>query len=314
MLGKILFVHFEQGGIPEAIKNAFSRMAIKVHEIGIDNLKIATDQLHQDVTIFFHPYYEHLDNYLETIASTGGHKILWDMECPWEIGWVEKYHHFFSYILLHDLKSVEYINSFTGNKATHVPHAVDPSIHRPMEVPYEFRSDLCFVGAAYPSRMRFFREVLPQLTDYMVTIVGTGWEFLPSTEKQRIINTGCSGQDYIKFINGAKINLNLHRLNEEQSFQNKGYIKASSPNNRFFEIWACNAFQMVDKVREPEIGKYYAPLSLPTFDDPQDFIDEFRSCIGNIGKRKTIAEDFYHKTLELHTYEKRITNIIANLI
>ena len=50
----------------------------------------------------------------------------------------------------------------------------------------------------------------------------------------------------VKYINGAKLNLNLHRLNSDLDMANKRNIQPKHLNNRFYEISACGSTQIVE--------------------------------------------------------------------
>lgn len=300
------------GGIFPGLRNTLDRMKADYIEVPIWNMEEANEKFKPQTIIFFHHFLKEFDKeIIDRINAIKVHKLLWDHEAPWEIDYIRKYHHFFSKVLLQDKASVAALASEDPNKFIFMPHAADRDLSIPIDVPFEYRSDLCFIGAAYPSRLRFFREILPQLKDYRVVIGGTGWEFLPDTTGQKIINTGVEAEEYIKYYRGAKVALNLHRLSQEMPIANTGMVKASSPNNRFFELNMMGCFQMVDYVRFPEIFEYSGSVS---FKGSADFLEQFYPLVNDNSERKRIAEKIQKETLEKHSYENRFSEIFAKII
>lgn len=309
MLGNVLFVHPSYGVAPQGLVKLFKKRAIDCRECGMWDVPEVLKQYSPSVTFVFHPWLKEFGKELETLQTIPGHKFLWSWEEPWEIDYTAKYASFFTNVITQDKNSMNVLQGRVG-KGIHIPHGVDIEIFKPQDIAYEFRSDICFVGAAYPSRLQFLRTVLPQLKDYMVSIVGTGWEFLPNTDNQKVINNGCSGYDYVRYINGAKININLHRKSLEVTMANETKIEASSPNNRCFEIPACNAFELVDELRCPELYDYYPQNIIPTFSDAADFVAKIKYYLEHSEERKQKAQSAYEATLALHTYEHRVQKLM----
>jgi spore maturation protein CgeB len=320
MMGRVLLVTFEFGGLPigfldnligtfEGTGNEFKTCSFG-HE-----LELYASDFNPTTYIFFHPWMKDFESKGEVIDKLGGHKILWSMEDPYEIDLIVKYHHHFGYILTTDKNSAEYLQKTVG-KGTHLPHGAIPNVHKPMEVPWQYRSDLCFIGNAFPSRLRFFRKVLPYLKDYHVLIGGTGWAMLNDIYGQHVINCGVSAEDYIRYINGAKVNLNLHRLVDDMSIANENHIMPSSPNNRFFEIQACRGVQMVDDSRNPEIFEYYNRTEITDFDvnNTEDFVRRFEFIVSDKELRMERAKKAYDRTLKDHIYERRFAQILGELL
>lgn len=311
MLGKTLFVTSRFGGLPDGLINSLKRMKVDYIESPIWNLEESYTQFKPQVIIFFHHFIKEFTDEMDRLDKLQCHKVYWSWEEPWEIDYTLLIAPHFSFVFTQDRVGAETINIHFPNKAVYVPHAADPESCKQVDVPFCYRSDVCFIGAAYPSRLNFFREVLPKLKDYKVVLGGTGWEFLPDTKGQKILNSGVGAEDYIKYVQGAKININLHRLSDEMPIANKEKICAVSPNNRFFEIYMCGGFQLVDDVR-PDIAMFYDQTI--TFSSPSNFIELFYEWIRDEGLRKILMKQNYEETLKKHTYENRFTEIISKVI
>jgi spore maturation protein CgeB len=311
MLGRIMFVTSKYGGIFPGLYNSLKRMKVDFIETPIWNMEESYEKFNPQVIIFFHHFIKEFTDEMERLDKLSCHKVYWEFENPWEIDYTIQIAPHFSFVFTQDRTSMAEINSFYNGKAIYVPHAADPESCKKVNVPFQFRSDLCFIGAAYPSRLKFFREVLPQLKDYKVIIGGTGWEFLPDIQGQKIINTGVDSFDYVRYVQGAKVNVNLHRLSDEMPIANKNNIQASSPNNRFFEIYMCGGFQLVDSVR-PDLEQFYPDVH--SFSSVGEFIEMFHYWTELNEARKREAKDMYEQTLEKHTYERRFIDIISKVI
>lgn len=315
MLGKIMFVVSRYGGIFPGMRDSLKRMDVDFTEVPIWNMEEGYEKLKPQTIIFFHHFLKEWDtSIIDRIDKLSCHKLYWDFEMPWEVDFIRQYHHHFTHVILQDKNTTDILNAeVQQGKFIFCPHAADKDLATTIDVPFAYRSDLCFIGAAYPSRLKFFREVLPQLKDYKVVIGGTGWEFLPDTNGQKIINTGLGAEEYIKYYKGTKVALNLHRLSDEMPIANTGMIKASSPNNRFFELNMMGCFQMVDNIRFPEIDNYYlSDYSL--FKDTKHFLTSFEVYIADVNERKRIAKEIQKETFEKHSYENRFSEILAKII
>lgn len=313
MLGKLLFITSRYGGLPQGLINSLKRMKTDYLETPIWNMEEAYNTFHPSVIIFFHHFLkEWTEEEPKRIQALGCHKIYWDWEMPWEFDYLVQYHYLFGYILVQDRSAASHLANHINNKVIFVPHAADRESCKRLDiVPFKYRSDLCFIGSAYPSRQRFFRAVLPFLKKYKVVLAGPGYEFMPDLAGQELL-TNAIGEDYILYTNGAKIVLNLHRESLELTQANKNSVPASSPNNRVFEVNAMGSFQMVDSLRMPELKEYYP--SIITFENPQDFIQKFSIWIKDDDGRQQIAQANYERTLQFHAYENRFSEIISNLI
>src|SRR5712692_720392 len=84
---KTLFCFYEYSGFIISIQNhiiaALEELAIEIKVCHISGLKEATSSFQPVMTIHFHPN-RLVYQYLDEIRELGGHKLLWDMESPYE--------------------------------------------------------------------------------------------------------------------------------------------------------------------------------------------------------------------------------------
>ena len=247
---KTLLVYSELSGfaiqIKEHIFQALQELEIESKECFIEDVKQVSDSFQPTMTIFLH-HAKRLYDYAPIIKELRGHKLLWSHECPYESDVVFDLAPLFYYIFLSDDNTANALRAEHPTNSIHyVPHACNPSVHKPMVVPYDYRSDICFVGNAYESRLAYLQQHAPQWVDKMVTLVGVGYRGLDGFQNQRLIHGHISEPEMVKYINGAKLNLNLHRLNSDLDMANKRNIQPKHLNNRFYEISACGSTQIVE--------------------------------------------------------------------
>jgi spore maturation protein CgeB len=173
-------------------------------------------------------------------------------------------------------------------------------------------NDICFVGNAFPNRIEFFNRLVPFLAHKKVIIVGALWNQLKQYRllaKQIHLNW-MPIEETIKYYNGAKIVVNLHRGAQEQQYNhNSAGIPGCSTNPRTFEINSCCAFQLTD-VRDDLKNLYSAGVDLETYDSPLEFIRKAEYYLGHDKERSQIAYRGYNRTLKDHTFQQRIHQLL----
>jgi spore maturation protein CgeB len=246
---KTLVVYFNLDGFAIQLKNhiedALTDLQIEWKECYYQDMEKASNEFQPTMTIFFHPNKE-IYNYVDVIKELKGHKLLWDMESPFESDLVFDVAPLFYYIFTSDENTAGELKKEFPNQSIHyVPHAYNPKVHKPMEVSFEYRSDILFVGNAYESRLKWFADHVQEYKDQMVTIIGVGYRGLDGYQNQRVIHGHISEPEMVKYINGAKLVLNLHRQNSDLDMANKRKLEASSFNNRYYEVKGCMRDQHV---------------------------------------------------------------------
>ena len=280
---KTLLVYFNVDGFAVQLKNhveaAFDELNIEWKECYIEDLQQAAESFQPIMTVFFHPNKRIYDFY-GVINNIQGHKLLWSMEDPYESDITFDMLPHIYYIFTSDKNTAEALkNESKPNHIEYVPHACNPKVHRHIEVPYEYRSDICFVGNAYKSRIEYLQDRAEGFRNKMVTLIGVGYRGLDGYQNQRVIHGHISEPEMVKYINGAKCVLNLHRQNSDLDMANRRGIKPMHLNNRFYEVQACGVVQVIegrddmkDEIAEvmnikPEdysykarLNKYFLPL------------------------------------------------------
>lgn len=163
----------------------------------------------------------------------------------------------------------------------YVPHAYDPDVHHPREPEADHVSGFCFVGTAYPSRVRFFEQV--EWAGIDVAFAGNWQGHRDSPLVKHLahdIEDCIDNADAAKLYAATKASVNLYR--KEASDTAEGW--AMGP--REVELAACGTFFL----REPRPeGDDLFPM-LPVFLGPDDFERQLRWWLAHDEARTEAAE------------------------
>lgn len=150
----------------------------------------------------------------------------------------------------------------------YLPHSYDPDLHKPGPAVPELKSDFCFVGTGFVSRIEFFSAV-----DFsgMHPIFAGNWAdangtpFLPHVLHG--LDQCCDNADAVKLYNSTKVSANLYRKEAHRDATHEGW--AMGP--REVELAASGTFFL----RESR-GEGDELFDLPIFDGPDDFTEKLR--------------------------------------
>ncbi|MCK9328561.1 MAG: glycosyltransferase [Candidatus Cloacimonetes bacterium] len=195
------------------------------------------------------------------------------------------------------------------------PMAAENNTHRRVSVSNEdnklFNADVSFMGAAYPNRINFFKQLILNI-DRSVNfkIWGTGWsnqilpqEYIPLNDNRISIE-----QSNIIYQT-TKININLHSAMNDNLFD----IYGDFVNPRTFEIAACGGFQLVDD-RESIRELFEPDKDIVVFSSLEEAIDKIKYYLTNESLRKKIANAGREKVLKFHTYDYRLKNMLSVIL
>lgn len=276
---KVLFVWFNFDGYIKVIEKnilmAFDALNIEYKSCYIEELTDTLKNYDPIFVVFFHPN-KLIYNFVEQIKEMKCHKLLWDMESPYESDIVFDMLPYIYYIFTSDKATArELEKESTANKIFFVPHACNPEVHKKIEykdLPFEYKSDYVLVGNAYESRLKFLEDNEEKFRNLTLTVIGVGYWGMKNLQNQRFIRHHVSEEECIKYYNGAKIVLNPHRINTDLDMANKRNIVPEHLNNRFYELsamginqWVENRDNMKDEIekvqkQKPEDYSYVSRL------------------------------------------------------
>lgn len=246
---KTLVVYSNLDGFAVQLKNhledALTELQIEWKECHIDDVSRVSEDFTPTMHIFYHPN-KSIYGKFEEIQQLKGHKLLWSHEDPYESDLTFDAIPHFYYMFTSDKATADELKKAGAGHVQYVPHACNPKVHKPVEVSYEYRSDICFVGNAYESRLKYLQDHAQEFRDKMVTLIGVGYRGLDGYQNQRVIHGHVSEAEMIKYINGARVVLNLHRMAGDLDMANKRGITPKHLNNRFYEVCAMNKVQVVE--------------------------------------------------------------------
>lgn len=218
----------------------------------------------------------------------------------------------YSFVLTQEASCVPFYRSLK-KVAFHLPLAVDPKKYYPISnIPHKYRSDVCFIGSGFPVRITMIDKLAPYLRNKRFILIGQWWERLRSYPylRHRIINKPIPPSEVVKYYNGAKIVLNIHRTPNDR-MENFKYLPATTPNNRTFEIAGCRAFQLTSARKE--LPRYYKENEMISFNGWKDLQNKIDYYLRHEEERESIAKRAYRRTWRDHTYKARLEYLIKRL-
>ena len=195
----------------------------------------------------------------------------------------------------------------------HMPLAAHPGLYRPMEVGPEYRSDVCFIGVAFWNRVKLIDEIASYLKDKKLMIAGALWSQRLSRygDLAHGIHTGwIEVPETVKYYNGAKIVINMHRTIEAGSDNRNGFNwPAESVNPRTFEIASCGTLQITDL--RAELPEHFAVGSeIAVFESASHLIEQIDHYLHHDEERLQMAARSFRRTRRNHTFSNRIGKLL----
>jgi spore maturation protein CgeB len=165
----------------------------------------------------------------------------------------------------------------------YVPHAYDPTVHKPGPATARFKSDFGWVGTAYPSRRRFFEEC--DFTGLDV-VLGGNWSELDdqSPLNDFLVNDKAhclENSDAVEVYRSTKASVNLYR----QEAAADEFVAGWAMGPREVELAATGTFYLTEP--RPE-NQEVLPM-VPTFTSPGEFSELLRWYLDHDDTRQDIA-------------------------
>jgi spore maturation protein CgeB len=240
---------------------------------------------------------------LEKLKSMGIKLAFWFMEDFRQMRYFQEiasHYDFFFYI---QGEEIERRLERLGANYHFLPVAAHPPCHRPLALSparkLELEARVGFMGAGYPNRVnilsRLVQEGLP------LTIWGSDWPANSVLSRNLREDRYITSQEIVEFYNACDIVLNLH--SSPVASNDIGRVDFINP--RTFEVPACGAFQLVDKV--PELEKFFVlEEELVTFSTQEELMDKARFYMERPALRAALAARARQRVLSQHTYYHRM--------
>lgn len=252
----------------------------------------------------------HLVRYARSLGIT---TVLWLVEDPYEID-----HHKGSMVNAFDFvftNERQAVSEYFHPRVTYLPWCCNPRIHKKINVSSAYRSDLCFVGMGFPNRVRILNSIAPFLKGLDVKLIGewNRWDKLHPDLQDFVLPVVNDFREVLKYYNGAKINLNIHRDPVDPPSGNSQGVVATSPNDRAFAIAGCAGFQLVDRFRQDLWDCFREEEEMVGFSDPDDLAQKIEFYLSKPELRILIGDNSQNKAYRNHTYKHRLGVIFQQI-
>lgn len=252
---------------------------------------------------------------LDQVREQGFRTAIWFVDDPYFTDETPELSRHFDFVFTHELSCVPLYQSVGAREVHYMPLAVHPELFTPTMAGPAYQSDICFIGNAFRNRAALFDELAPFLAGKRVRIIGGFWERLARfKELSPFVYSGfIPAAETVKFYNGAKIVINLHRPSESGSDnRNIMNLQGRSINPRTFEINACGTLQLTD-IRE-DLTMYYTPgVDIETFGSVEELKQKISYYLANEDHRRSIAMRAVASTMSKHTYAHRLPELLGKI-
>ncbi|RXZ81233.1 spore maturation protein [Paenibacillaceae bacterium] len=313
---RILYIPQGFQAIDDGIIEALNMSVRELHVAEATVMYEKASELKPDLVVVLNGLHVFPDNHLQqvdAIRALGIRTLIWFADDPYEIDNSAHVAPHYDIILTHELSAVELYRRQGCATVHYMPLGVHPGLFKPQLVGEEYESDVCFIGQGFWNRIELFDAIAAELSEYKVVIAGGLWERLNrySELKSSIRSGWMPVEETIKFYNGAKIVINLHRTTEPgPDNKNSMNLPGRSINPRTYEIAACGALQLTD-IREDLNVYYRAGLELDTFSTPVELQDKIRYYLNNAPARRMMAMRGLLRTLREHTFIHRVQHWLS---
>jgi spore maturation protein CgeB len=204
-----------------------------------------------------------------TLGRRPHHTVAWFTESPYEDDKQLQVARYVDTAILNDDVNIQKFRE-VNPRTWYFPHSYDPDVHRPGEPFADLECDFGWVGTAFPSRIRFFRDV--NWRDLNVKLGGNWLQLHGNSRLHRYLvspKLECMDNiDAVRLYRSCKLSANIYRKEASEPGMELGW--AAGP--REIELAACGTFFLRESRGE---GDELFPQA-PTFESPDEFGDLVR--------------------------------------
>lgn len=210
-------------------------------------------------------------------------------------------------LLINDPTNLDRFREVNPN-TFYVPHAYNPAIHTRRPVQDQYRSDVCFVGTGYPSRIEFLEAV--DWTGIDLAIAGNWAQLDPDSPLRRFLTIDdprvcCDNSDEtVELYSSCQASFNVYRTEAQHDALSEGW--AMGP--REVELAACGTFYLTQERGE---NRTVLPM-VPTFTGPDDLGEKLRWYLARPGEREEIARKA-REAIADRTFGRHAAELLARL-
>ncbi len=257
-----------------------------------------------DVVVFTSGFYVPSDT-IEILKSRGMKVIILHTESPYEDVKQLNAAAYADLNLVNDPTNLESFRMVQPN-SHYLPHAYDPEVHTPGPGVTGFKSDVCFVGTGFPSRVEFLEQVDWSGLD---VFLGGAWHGLEAISPLlpfvgHDLDECMDNAQTVDVYRSAKMSLNLYRTEAHSPAYEQGW----SMGPREVELAACGTFF----ARNPRPEGDEVLDMLPTFTDPGELGEIARWWCSHDDQREAAAAKA-REAIGDWTFDRRVEQALTLL-
>jgi spore maturation protein CgeB len=117
-------------------------------------------------------------------------------------------------------------------------------------------------------------------------------------------------EESVKYYNGAKIVMNVHRLTFDETYnKNSRNLPGYSINPRTYEISACGTLQITDY--RHDLDQYFTPgQDIETYNSAEELIQKMQHYLAHEEDRIRIAMRGLRRSISEHTFANRLSKLL----
>ncbi|MBN2982669.1 CgeB family protein [Cohnella algarum] len=313
---KNLRVLYIPQGFESVDRGVIEGLSQTVSALIVGNAETMADQAREhapDLVLVMNGLHVFPADHLEQVArirAMGCRTAIWFADDPYFTVETAEIAPHYDWVFTHELSCADWYRSLGCANVHYLPLAASIACYRPAHIEPQYRSDVCFIGTAFPNRALFFDRMAEFLAGLRTVIIGGLWETRLanySLLQDRIRPGFTSPDECAKYYAGAKIVLNLHRQTEEE--KNTANLPGKSINPRTYEIAASGALQLTD-IRE-DLPLYYAPgREIAVYSSPEEAQHKIRYYLNRESERRSMAWNALVRTRKEHTYAHRLDRLL----
>ena len=193
-------------------------------------------------------------------------------------------------------------------RASVLPHAYDPDLHRPLELHARDRErygcDASFIGTWSPKKESILASLREQLPSANIRIWGGQWSRARHPLVRQVASAHpIEGDEYVRAICASTINLAI--LSEKR----RGASSDDQITSRTFHIPACGGFMLHE--RTEELGEFLVEgESVACFNGVDELAAQVTRFLGDSAARRAIADRGRAAVVPRHGWDARIKDIL----
>lgn len=195
-------------------------------------------------------------------------------------------------------------------RASVLPHAYDPDLHRPVELSPGDRArygcDVSFIGTWSPKKEAVLRGVIERRPALRLRVWGDQWDRVPTSSPLRPAIQGHAvvGEEYVRAIAGSAINLGI--LSERRVGSSGG----DQITSRTFHIPAAGGFLLHERTAEV-LDLFEEGRSIACYDGLDELVARIDEYLGAADRRREVARRAREVVCAAHSWDHRIQQILA---